>query len=126
VRRKTKSALRSSKKQLDHEIAAALQRHVPNEHAQEAWLEDQIRQAALRIAGGFDRRVRLTDLRRFISEAGRDELDQALRRMSSQGKIALFPLDDPTEKRLQDIRDALDLSGVPQHVLYLPSRGTLA
>jgi hypothetical protein len=56
---------RKSSRQLDHEIAAALQHHVPRETAraheqeQEDWLEDQIRQAALRIAGGFDRRVRL-------------------------------------------------------------------
>jgi hypothetical protein len=110
---------RKSTAQLEHEIAEAA---TGAEREQDRWLEDEILRAAHRIAGGFDRRVRLSDLRREVVEVGRRELDHALRGLSSRGKIALFPLDDRNEIRTSDVRDAVDLSGVPQHVLYLPSR----
>jgi len=35
------------------------------------------------------------------------------------GAIALFPLDDRTEITAEDAGDALDLSGVLQHVVYM-------
>jgi hypothetical protein len=109
-----------SRVRLQHERERERERE--KEQEQEHWLEEEIRRGALRIAGGPDRRVRLTDLRREVGEVGRQELDRALRDMSSRGRIALFPLDDPMEIRPQDQRDALDLSGVPQHVLYVSSR----
>lgn len=84
------------------------------------WIEREITRTSLALGGGPGRRVALTDLRRAIPEVGRIELDDALRSMSSRGEIALFPLDDRWSIRPEDQRDSVDLSGVPQHVLYVP------
>jgi len=83
-------------------------------------LEDRIRSAYLAQTGGrLHERVRLTALRAALADTGRPALDAELRRLSAGGKIGLFPLDDRTEITPNDDRDALDLSGVPQHVVYL-------
>lgn len=80
----------------------------------------RIRSAYLSQTGGrFHTRVRLTDLRSALADIERPALDEALRHLSANGKVVLFPLDDRTDITLADERDALDLSGVPQHLLYM-------
>jgi hypothetical protein len=96
---------------------------IDRELRQKNWLEDEILRIALEVGGGPDRRVSLSDLRQAIPEAGRSEIDDALRAMSRVGRIALFPNDDRWSITARDQRDAVELSGVPQHVIYVPSRG---
>jgi hypothetical protein len=83
-------------------------------------LEQRIRAAYLaHTRGKFHVRVRLTALRLMLADTARPVLDAELRQLSAQGAIALFPLDDRIEITAADARDALDLSGVPQHVVYM-------
>ncbi len=83
-------------------------------------LPERIRAAYLAQTGGaVHARVRLTALRAALPEIDRPVLDAELRRLSADGKIALFPLDDRSEITSDDERDALSLSGVAQHLLYL-------
>jgi hypothetical protein len=67
----------------------------------------------------FHTRMRLTALRVALADIGRSALDAELRRLAASGRVALFPLDDRSEISATDARDAIDLSGVPQHVIYL-------
>jgi hypothetical protein len=86
------------------------------------WLSREILETAVKLGGGHDRRVMITDLRRAIPEVGRMELDAALLDLSADGRIALFPNDDRWSISPEDRRDAVDLSGVAQHIIYVPSR----
>lgn len=88
--------------------------------ADETRLAGRIRAAYLARTGGrFHERMRITDLRAALPDIEREALDGALRELSGKGKLALFPLDDRLEISLDDARDAVQLSGVPQHVIYL-------
>jgi hypothetical protein len=83
-------------------------------------LERRIRDAYVaHTKGMFHTRMRLTVLRAMLADAERPVLDAELRQLSARGALALFPLDDRTEISAADSQDALDLSGVPQHVMYL-------
>lgn len=83
-------------------------------------LEQRIRAAYLaHTRGKLHTRMRLTALRSILADTERPVLDAELRQLSARGAIALFPLDDRTEITAADARDALDLSGVPQHVVYM-------
>jgi hypothetical protein len=83
-------------------------------------LDQQIRRAYLAHTGGaFHTRMRLTALRSALADTERPVLDAELRRLASLGRIALFPLDDRAELSPADRDDALNLSGVPQHVIYM-------
>lgn len=83
-------------------------------------IEQRIRVAYLTYTQGkFHTRMRLSALRSMLADTARSDLDAALRQLSARGEIALFPLDDRTEISTADTNDALDLSGVPQHVVYM-------
>jgi len=100
---------------LDREIKRSL-----DPRARPTDLAGEVLRAALAISGGRGRRVMLTDLRRALPGVGRRELDDTLVSMSRTGRIALFPNDDRYSITDEDRRDAVNLSGVPQHILYLP------
>jgi|tagenome__1003787_1003787.scaffolds.fasta_scaffold20816668_2 hypothetical protein len=83
-------------------------------------LFERIRDACLATSGGRSHtRVRLTALRAALPDVDREALDEELVRLSRSGAVALFPLDNRAEITFEDERDALDLSGVPQHLVYL-------
>ncbi len=83
-------------------------------------LEAQIRRAYLARSGGaLHARVRLADLRADLPAVDRAALDEEILTLQRQERAALFPLDNPREVGPDDVRAAINLSGVPQHVLYL-------
>jgi hypothetical protein len=83
-------------------------------------VEQQIRNICLSLGSGRTRtRVRLADLRAALPAISRAELDGVLLEMMNRRELALFPIDNRRELRPEDEGAALDLSGVPHHVVYL-------
>jgi hypothetical protein len=81
---------------------------------------EQIRRAYLAASGGaLKTRVRLSDLRSALPQLERKVFDRALMELFETQQISLFPLDNPREIRSSDERDAFNLSGIKQHVVYL-------
>lgn len=82
-------------------------------------LEHRVRGACLDLAhGAVKERVRLKDLRAKLPTA-RDELDAALLRMQTEGKLVLYRMDNPAELTPEDEVAALYIAGNPRHLVYL-------
>lgn len=83
-------------------------------------IEQLVRNACLSLGSGTTRtRVRLADLRGALPALSRTQLDDALLEMMRRRELALFPIDNRRELKPEDDGAALDLSGVPHHVVYL-------
>ena len=83
-------------------------------------IEPMIRNAYLLLSGGeFNRRVRLCELRQFIDDCSRSEMDEALIRMGRAEKLTLMRLDDPQEIKLEDEQAALISGGQKNHIIYM-------
>jgi hypothetical protein len=79
-----------------------------------------VRAVCLRAANGHTRiRVRLSEVRKELSDVPRTALDETLLAMQQSGDVVFFRLDDPRERLSADERDALNIAGKPHHVLYL-------
>ncbi len=83
-------------------------------------LAARVRAASLALAGGqSSRRVRISDVRRSLDDVARDTLDRVLLDLQRQEKLVLYSIDDPTDIRPEDRRDAVMVAGTPRHILYL-------
>lgn len=83
-------------------------------------LDSRIRETYFRLSGGRSGvRVRLSDIRKTMSDVHRSELDSALLGMQNSGKLSLYVIDDPKDVRPEDEEAALDIAGFKKHVLYL-------
>lgn len=82
--------------------------------------ETRIRKAYVDCSGGrWNTRVRLKDLRKRLPDMSREGLDHALLDLQSEGKLALYALDDPSEITDEDEAAALDLGLDRRHILYM-------
>ncbi len=80
--------------------------------------EERLERLYLDLSGGeHHRRVRIAALR---ARAGleRAEFDSRLIHLAKEGRVALFPEDDPLGLGPEDHEGAVPLAGIPQHVLY--------
>ncbi len=83
-------------------------------------LEHRIRETYSRLSGRRSGvRVRLSDLRKAMSEVSCSDLDSALLKMQDTGKLSLYGLDDPQDIRPEDEQAAINIAGFKKHVLYL-------
>lgn len=81
---------------------------------------EQVYAAAFALGGGQAHvRVRLKDLRRALPDASREQLDGVLRQAADEGRIVLYPLDDPRGRSAEDDAASINLGGMPAHILYL-------
>jgi hypothetical protein len=72
------------------------------------------------VEGRVDGQVRLADLRARLSDTPRESLDEALERMSREGRIILGRLDNPKEITAADDDAKITTSyGEPRHLLFM-------
>ena len=83
-------------------------------------LEQQVRQAYLFASGGgWNVRVRLTRLKQHLADLPGDEFESLLRKMQLEGKIALYPFDDPQENTPEDESAAIRFAGESYTIIYI-------
>lgn len=83
-------------------------------------IDEAIRRAYLALSGGrWETRVRLAQLREHLEGYARQEQDRALLRMQGEGRLVLYPLDDPMDTFEADRAAALFLGSDPRHLLYM-------
>ena len=83
-------------------------------------LEEKIREAYSKVSeGNYNVRVRLSELRQYLGDLPRTEIDEKLGEMELAGKLSLMPLDDPQEIHPEDEKAAIDLGGPKRHILYM-------
>ena len=87
----------------------------PREH-----IDAAIRSAYLELSGGrWETRLRLAQLRARLAGYARAAQDEALLRMQREGRLVLYPLDDPQDTSAADREAALFLGGAPRHLVYM-------
>jgi hypothetical protein len=83
-------------------------------------LEEKVREAYTRISGGcYNVRVRLSELRQYLSKLSRTEIDETLRSMQRAGKLVLMHLDNPQDIGNKDEQAAIDIGGHKHHIVYM-------
>jgi hypothetical protein len=82
-------------------------------------LRQQIRDAYLAVAGGFNRRALLKDLRAELPQVERSRLDQALEQMHFEDGTMLMTLDNPQEITPEVDAAQLTIRGEPMHLLWI-------
>lgn len=91
------------------------------ELASPADLEARIRAVHRRYAGrswGNSDYVRLADLRQELEDVPQETLDQALICLEAEGKLALYPLENPRDIRPEDREAALKIGDVGRRDLF--------
>jgi hypothetical protein len=63
-------------------------------------------------------RIPLSRIRQAVSHLSRETVDAALREIQKQGRIVLYPLDNPREITNAMRDNALVVAGTPRHILY--------
>lgn len=77
-----------------------------------------LREGYLALSGGKLReRIRIKDLRARVSLSS-EVFDRALIELLDEGVVVLYPEDDRSRLDEAEHQAALDLSGVPQHIIY--------
>jgi len=84
-----------------------------------AGLRGRIRAAYLEVAGGFNRRALLKDIRAKLADVDRDMIDQALERMHFEDGTMLMTLDNPREITAEVRAAELAVRGEPMHILWI-------
>lgn len=83
-------------------------------------LEEQVRAAYAKIAGDrHNVRVRLSELRSYLSECPRTEVDNTINEMELSGKLVLMPIDNPQEIHNEDEEAAITVGDSKRHILYM-------
>jgi hypothetical protein len=83
-------------------------------------LEEKIREAYLKASGGgYNIRVRLSQLLQLVDDVSRSEVDKVLIQMDLAGKITLLHLDDPQEIQLEDEQAAVNIGGHKKYIFYM-------
>lgn len=83
-------------------------------------LEEEIRKAYSKASGAtYKVRVRLSELRQYLGNLPRPDIDRTLIEMQRLGQITLMPLDNPQEIHPEDEQAAVDLGGAKRHILYM-------
>jgi hypothetical protein len=63
--------------------------------------------------------VRLAQLRQRLAAIPRPRLDALLLQLQTEGKLVLYPLDNPQEISPEDRQAALEVAGFERHIVYL-------
>ncbi|HEY0331646.1 MAG TPA: hypothetical protein VGC77_21415 [Rhodopseudomonas sp.] len=87
--------------------------------ADPAALREKIREAYLAVAGGFNRRALLKDLRRQLPDIERSALDDALKLMQREQQAALMQLDNRIEVTDADRDAAIQIGNEPRHIVWI-------
>ena len=91
--------------------------NAPTDHGS---LRERIRAAYLALTGGsFNKRALLADIRRRLSDVGRDALDNALVLMQRQGDATLMQLDNRPDITQADREAAIQIGQEPRHILWI-------
>ena len=107
--------LEAAKKEMDRRISALENRR--EEHGQD--LAQRIREASIEVAGGVNRRVKLSDLREKLADVDRQSLDQALIAMARTPNASLYEMDDRASVKKADRDAAIHIGGEPRHILWI-------
>jgi uncharacterized protein (UPF0335 family) len=77
---------------------------------------------------GSGKRIYLSDLRKQFPGVGRDEFDEILKNLEREGRIVLYPLDNPREITPEIREGAITTGFGERHIAYVadetPKRGT--
>ena len=85
-----------------------------------AAVEDKIRAAYTKASqGSYNVRVKLAELRKYLSEFSRTQIDQALGKMELEENLVLMTLNDPQEIDAEDEAAAVDVGGQKRHIVYV-------
>jgi hypothetical protein len=84
-----------------------------------AELRERIRAVYLEIAGGFNKRALLKDIREHLRQVDRSALDDALKRMQREEDASLMQLDNRVEITEADRAAALYIGSEPRHILWI-------
>lgn len=84
-----------------------------------AELRERIRTAYQQIAGGFDRRLLLRDLRPRLLDLDRKLVDAALMRMLRDGEVSMMQLDYRPDVTDEDRAASLQIGNEPRHIIWI-------
>jgi hypothetical protein len=84
-----------------------------------AELRERIRAAYLDVAGGFNRRALLSDLRARLPEIDRSVMDVALKRLQRDDEASLMQLDNRMDVTDADRGAALQIGNEPRHIIWI-------
>jgi hypothetical protein len=82
-------------------------------------LRDRIRTAYREVAGGFDQRVLLRDLRPKLADIDRRQVDAALMQMLRDQEASLMQLDYRPDVTDEDHEAALQIGNEPRHIIWI-------
>ncbi|MDV3351892.1 hypothetical protein QGP82_24525 [Leptothoe sp. LEGE 181152] len=83
-------------------------------------LQEKICEAYSKISeGDYDVGVRLAELRQYLGDLPRANIDQALGAMELAKKLILMPINDPQAISLDDETAAIDVDGEKRHIIYM-------
>ena len=85
-------------------------------------LRQRIRHAYHDVAGGFDRRVLLRDLRPMLSDIDRGLVDATMMQMLRDQEISLMQLDFRPDVSGEDHAAALHIGNEPRHLIWISKR----
>jgi hypothetical protein len=89
---------------------------VKHDHAA---LRERIRAAYHDVAGGFNRRVLLRDLRPKLADIDRDKVDAALMQMMRDEEASLMQLDYRPDVTDEDRDASLQIGSEPRHIIWI-------
>lgn len=86
-----------------------------------AEIREKIRSAYIDVAGGFDRRLLLRDLRPKLTDIDRHLIDSALVRMMREGEVSLMQLDYRPDVTDEDRAASVQIGNEPRHIIWIAS-----
>ncbi len=89
---------------------------VKHDHAA---LRDRVRAAYHDVAGGFNRRVLLRDLRPKLSDVDREKVDATLMQMLRDEEASLMQLDYRPDVTDEDRVASLQIGNEPRHIIWI-------
>jgi hypothetical protein len=81
--------------------------------------KDKVMAAALAIGNGTRVRVRIADLRERVAEFAHEAVTAALLDLQRDGKIVLYPINDPIDRTEADYDGAIRIGDSERHILYV-------
>jgi hypothetical protein len=82
-------------------------------------LRERVRTIYREVAGGFNRRALLRDIRARLQDVDRAMLDEVLKRMQREGDAALMQFDNKLEITDADRAAALQIGHEQRHILWI-------
>jgi DNA-binding PadR family transcriptional regulator len=84
-----------------------------------AALRERVREAYYDVAGGFNRRVLLRDLRPKLADIDREQVDATLMQMLRDDEISLMQLDYRPDVTDEDRAASLQIGNEPRHIVWI-------